>query len=79
MAIEDLRTVKQIVEANPGVWTEASVRWLVFNAETNGLDSALFKVGGRVLIDICRFNEWLETHRFNFAPAKANARERGAA
>jgi hypothetical protein len=63
MAIEDLRTVKQISEANPGVWSEASLRWLIFNAKQNGLDAAIVKPGGRVLIDIRRFNEWLESNR----------------
>ena len=63
MSYEDLRTVKQIAETNPGVWTEASIRWLIFNARQNGLDTAIVKVGGRVLIDIHRFNEWLESRR----------------
>ena len=63
MSFEDLRTVRQIAEANPGVWTEASLRWLIFNAENNGLSNAIVKIGGRVLIDVTRFNRWIESNR----------------
>ena len=75
MSFENLRTVKQVSEANPGVWTEASLRWLIFNAERNGLDVAIVKPGGRVLIDIRRFNEWLESHRSSRTSSKPIAGE----
>jgi hypothetical protein len=63
LSFEDLRTVRQIAEANPGVWTEASLRWLIFNAEHNGMTTCIVKVGGRVLIDVARFDHWLESNR----------------
>jgi hypothetical protein len=34
-------------------------RWLIFNAEENGLERAIVRVGRRVLIDVDAFNEWL--------------------
>ena len=63
MVHENLRTVKQIADSNPGVWTEASLRWLIFNAEQNGLARALVKCQRRVLIDLEEFNRWLESQR----------------
>lgn len=60
---EDLRTVRQIAEANPGAWTEASLRWLLFNRNENGLDRAVVKVGRKILIDIVEFEKWLEEQR----------------
>ena len=62
MAAPDLRTVKQVARERP-VFTVASLRWLIFNAETNGLDSALVRIGRRVLIDLERFDQWIEGHR----------------
>ena len=66
---ENLRTVQQVVdasrpvaEAEPTI-TEGSLRWLIFNAEENGLDQALVRVGRRVLIDVDAFNAWLESRR----------------
>ena len=58
----DLRTVRQLASMNPA-FSEASLRWLIFNAEKNGLDCALVKPGRRVLIDIHEFERWLEERR----------------
>ncbi len=67
---EKLRTVQQIVDASRPVGidtvpaiTEGSLRWLIFNAEENGLNQALVRVGRRVLIDVDAFNAWLESRR----------------
>ncbi len=62
MAAPDIRTVKQVTQARPA-FTEASLRWLIFNAERNGLNQALVRIGRRVLIDLERFDHWLEDHR----------------
>jgi len=55
----DLRTVRQLASMNPA-FSESSLRWLIFRAAQNGLDSVLFKVGSRVLIDVPGFERWLE-------------------
>ena len=59
---EHLRSVRQLAEANPA-FTEASIHWLVFNAKDNGFDEVIVRVGRRVLLDIDRFNKWLEERR----------------
>ena len=43
--------------------TEGKLRWMIFHAEKNGLNSALIKIGGRVYIDRHQFNVWLESQR----------------
>ena len=58
----DLRTVRQLASMNPA-FSQASLRWMIFNAETNGLDRALIKRGRRVLIDVPEFERWLESQR----------------
>ncbi len=46
--------VKSFAEKYPD-WKESSLRWLIFNRETNGLKSVFRKVGKRVLIDEAAF------------------------
>lgn len=58
----NLRTVDQIAESNP-TFSPASLRWLIFNAQSNGFDAALVRVGRRVLIDEVALNGWLERQR----------------
>ena len=62
MTIDELLTVKQLAQKCPA-FTEASLRWMIFNAEMNGLNQALMKVGRRVLIDVPQFERWIESQR----------------
>ncbi|HEY0876916.1 MAG TPA: hypothetical protein VGE10_00540 [Zeimonas sp.] len=62
MVSERLRTLRQLAERNPA-FTEGALRWHVFNSKRNGLDSAIVRVGRRVLIDEQAFSQWLERHR----------------
>jgi hypothetical protein len=54
-----LMTVRQFCAGHPA-FTEGSVRWLLFNRDTNGLAVALVKKGRRIWIDADAFFEWLE-------------------
>lgn len=58
MAFRDLKTVKQLAAEIPA-FSEASLRWLLFNKKKNGLDRCVRKVGGRVLIDTAEFERWI--------------------
>ena len=62
LTADNLLTVTQLSEKSPA-FSEASLRWLIFNAVTNGLDRALMKVGRRILIDVSEFERWLEDQR----------------
>lgn len=57
-----LRTVRQIAESSPA-FTEASLRWLIYRSDVNGMDQVLVRVGRRVLLDTEKFDEWLEGKR----------------
>lgn len=59
---QNLRTVRQLAAEAPFI-SEGKLRWWIFHAESNGLKSALIKVGGRIYIDRTAFNDWLECHR----------------
>ena len=62
MTLENLLTVKQVAEASPA-FSEASLRWLIFNSKENGFDSVIIRIGGRVLIDVSKIPAWVELHR----------------
>lgn len=64
MDYRKLQTVKQIAESNPA-FSEAGLRWIIFHAHANGMETALVRVGRRVLIDTDRFGEWLEKQATN--------------
>jgi hypothetical protein len=54
-------TVEQFSKKYPA-FTPASVRWLLFNRENNGLSAAVVQLGRRVLIDEAAFVSWLRGH-----------------
>ncbi len=62
MTLENLFTVKQVAETSPA-FSEASIRWLIFNRKQNGFDEVLVKVGGRVYIDARKLDSFIEKHR----------------
>ena len=66
----NLLTVNQLVMESPFL-TAGKLRWWIFHAETNGMDSAIIKIGGRVYIDRLVFNRWLEGQRM--APLNDNS------
>jgi len=58
-----LLSVDQFIAAYPG-FTKGGVRYLIFNARTNGFDVCLVKIGRRVLIDEAAFlGTYLPTRR----------------
>ncbi len=44
-------------------FTKASIRWMLFNRRTNGLDSAVVQLGRKILIDEVAFVAWLQSQR----------------
>jgi hypothetical protein len=76
MNFENALTVRQVARANPA-FTEASLRWLLFNSATNGLDKdgVIIRLGKRVLIDRDKFGLWLIGRRVAAEPQKEHTKE----
>lgn len=53
----NLKSVTQFAAESP--FTEAQLRWWIFNASTNGLQSAVVRIGRRVYIDVDAFSAWV--------------------
>ena len=60
----NLRSISQFAEENPA-FTEPAIRWFIFNAKKNGLDSlgAIKRIGRRVYIDSQKFSIWVENQQ----------------
>lgn len=58
----NLRTVADF--AKDGPFTENQLRWMIFQAERNGLagTGALIRLSRRVYIDVDAFDRWLDAH-----------------
>lgn len=61
--LEDLKTVKQLCQEYPHLFTEGSLRWLIFNGETNGFAACIIRAGRRLLIDVRALRHWMAQHR----------------
>ncbi|WP_108473180.1 DNA-binding protein [Rhodanobacter thiooxydans] len=57
----NLKSVTQFAAESP--FTEAQVRWWIFNAATNGLQSAVVRIGRRVYIDVDAFSAWVDAQQ----------------
>lgn len=59
----DLKTVAAFAADSP--FTEAQVRWWIFNEANNGLQahSAVVRIGRRVYIDTAAFDRWVEAQQ----------------
>jgi hypothetical protein len=55
-----LATVKTIPQLYPGVFSESSIRWLIFNERENGFAQCVRRLGKKVLIDLDRFETWID-------------------
>ena len=58
-----LATAKKIPEIYPGIFTESSIRWLIFNEKTNGFKHCVRRIGRKVLIDLDAFEDWIDSQR----------------
>jgi hypothetical protein len=68
----NLKTVSKFCESHRNAYTEGSLRWKIFNADSNGLAAAgaIVRDGRRVLIDEDRFFEWLDAQQSQAVHAK---------
>ncbi len=51
--------------AGEGPFTEAQIRWWIFNEANNGLQKhgAVVRIGRRVYIDVQAFDAWIEAQQ----------------
>lgn len=52
-------TVAQLAQRYPA-FSEGSIRWLIFNADTNGFKKVVRKIGRKVILNLREFKIFLE-------------------
>lgn len=52
-------TVAQLSERYPA-FSQGSIRWLIFNGETNGFKKVVRKIGRKVILNLRQFQNFLE-------------------
>lgn len=60
--MNNLLTVKQFAQKHPA-FSEASLRYHIFNEETNGLSAAIIRIGRKILIKEDAFFNWIEAQQ----------------
>ena len=60
-------TVKQYAERYPFP-SESSLRWHLFHSSTNGLESAVIRIGKRIVLDLDALNAWIRSHKKEIQP-----------
>ena len=58
----ELATVRQFSKKYPA-FTEGALRWKIFNANQNGLKSALVQIGRRIYINEPEFFRWVHENQ----------------
>ena len=58
--MQNLLTVKQFSQKHPA-FSEASLRYHIFHEESNGISSALVRLGRKILIKEEAFFGWIES------------------
>jgi hypothetical protein len=59
IVLGDLRPIDALAHAYPGVLTVQLLRWQLRNRDTNGLGSAVVRIGKRLFISRSRYEHWL--------------------
>jgi hypothetical protein len=59
IALGDLSPIDALARAYPGVLTVQLLRWQLRYRETNGLGSAVVRIGKRLFISRSRYEHWL--------------------
>lgn len=61
--LSNLLSVSQLVEQYPHLFTEGSLRWMIFQRRQNGFDACIVRIGRKILIDVDQLRIWMAQHR----------------
>jgi len=50
--------------------SDSSLRWLIFNAKSNGLDKVISRIGKNIIFDLNKLDEWIANGSNNKLPGK---------
>ena len=57
--VRSLLTVRQFAQKYQA-FSQGGLRWMIFNSKASGLDTAIVRIGRRILLDEDKFFEWVD-------------------
>ena len=57
--MNNYKTIKEMAKAYAPLFTEKSLRQMLYK-NTNGINDAVFKIGGKVLFNTEKFEKWFK-------------------
>ena len=58
--VNNYKTIKEVANIYTPLFTESSLRQML-HKNTDDIKSCVFKVGGKVLVDISKFDQWFKS------------------
>lgn len=58
------KTIKELAFCYKPLFTEASIRQMI-HKNTDGINKCVFRIGGKVLINLSKFEQWFESRENN--------------
>lgn len=59
MDVSNYKTIKELADIYHPLFTESSLRQMI-HKKTDGINMCVFKIGGRVLINVEKFEQWFK-------------------
>jgi hypothetical protein len=62
--VNNYKTIKEMAKAYAPLFTESSLRQLI-HKNTDNINCAIFKIGGRLLVNVEKFEKWFREREKN--------------
>lgn len=57
--VNNYKTIKELASCYTPLFTESSIRQMI-HKNTDGINECVFRIGGKVLINLSKFDQWFE-------------------
>lgn len=62
--VNNYKTIKELAKVYAPLFTEASLRQMI-HKNTDGINNSIFKIGGRILVNVEKFEQWFKERENN--------------
>lgn len=62
--VSNYKTIKELATCYEPLFTESSIRQMI-HKNTNGINKCVFKIGGKVLINLSKFEQWFNSREIS--------------
>lgn len=62
--VNNYKTIKELADCYKSLFTESSIRQML-HRNTNGINQCVFRIGGKVLVNVSKFERWFKEREEN--------------